>query len=444
MKVYSLLLMIVFLSSYGFSQIELSRLTIPTSPASSAIGIQPNQILRPKSYQALETALYSNFFDGSDGAIIPKDFALEFTPYWAKNRGLSLKDYVDPKFGQQFVRNSSFSIATTQSFLLEDSSKMNGIGFGYRTSFFISGPNDKKKIEELTAKIERDGDLYVGINRKILSIIYTDSNYDNLDAILNAIRPIITDALYTQVYNIQNPKEKSEADQVVNGIINSVRELSYSKDNRDDFFAKLYILIANKLDLNVGFDEYKSYLLSRQGFSIDVAYASFIGFPTGNFEFSYLPHHYFWLTPSYNFKSKLDGVKISASGVIRLEYYNSRFYDAYFPNSSVYANNVDYGLGISADYKKFSMQFELVGRESFGFVKAGVDTDGEYLYKWNSRSDVQYIGTFNYNISPSIVIAYSIGNRFDPIRNSKSTFVSTLSLNFGFGGPTEKDIVDKK
>lgn len=54
----------------------------------------------------------------------------------------------------------------------------------------------------------------------------------------------------------------------------------------------------------------------------------------------------------------------------------------------MFSNNLDYGIGLSVNYKKFSLQFELIGKESFGFVKSGVDIDGEELYKWKNRSDV--------------------------------------------------------
>jgi hypothetical protein len=440
MKIIILISVITVFGTFCFSQEKLSELTIPTSPAASAVGIQPNQILNPKSFQALETALYSNFFDASNNVIIPKDFALEFTPFWANDHGMSLKSYLFPTFGDQFKRNSSFSIASTQNFMLGDSTKMSGIGYGYRTSFFIPGQNDKNRIAELNTKIERDDELYIEIIQSI-DTLYMNQNPQDFDSLMMTIRSIIENVLFEKVFDKKKTKENFEVIEVLNDLMVSIKELPFDNQNPDEFYDKLYILIANKLNLNIGFEELKSYITKRQGFSLDIAYAGFIGFPTGDFEFSYLPHNYFWLTPTYNFKNRIDSVNISFSGVVRFEKYNLDFYNSYFPNNSVFSNNINYGLGISAIYKKFSLQLELIGRESFGFIKSGIDTDGEELFKWKNRSDIQYIGTFNYNINESIVLTYSIGNRFDPIRNPESTFISTLSINFGFGGPDEDDII---
>lgn len=427
----------ILFSFIGFSQDKLSTLTFPTSPAASATGIQPAEILRPKSYQALETALYSNFFDGSEGVVIPKDFALEFTPFWSADHGLSLSEYLFPTFGQQFIRNSSFSIASTQSFTLGDSSKISGIGFGYRVSFFGNNKDDKIKIHEMENDMHKQQSFY----SKIVSQLETDPEISPFDPTVfkRKIQSIIMDLLFSeQIYNRESQEEKKEANSLIDQILREIDKIKFNPENLDAYKDEIYLLIDGKLMAQAHFDEFKEYLKSRHGFALDIAYSAFLSFPSGNFQFSYIPHQYFWLSPNYQLKNKLDFLNFS--GVLRYSNYNLNFYDAYFQNHSVFSNNLDYGFGLSANFKLFNVQFELIGRNGFGFIKSGIDIDGEDLYKWKSSSDVQYLATFNYNINQSLVMTYTIGNRFDPIRNPESTFVSTLSLNFGFGAPDSKDI----
>jgi hypothetical protein len=430
------LYLFIFISVFSYSQDKLSNLSIPTSPASSTLGIQPTQILKPKSYQALETALYSNFYSESEGIVLPKDFSLEFTPFWANNHGISLAEYLYPDFKEQFIRNSSFSLASTQNFLLEDSSKINGLGFGYRTSFFFNNKLDKSRILLFQDSIKKVQTFYSKIVSELEDISISSKDF-NMEDYFIKMKSVILDLIFE--LKIFSVSEIDEAKKFVNQIIDEAKALPFDSENIESFVENTYLIIDGHLKSQKYYDHFKSYLKKRHGFSVDVAYASFLAFPTNNFEFSYLPHHYFWITPTFSFKNKLDFLDFS--GVLRYEKHNSKFYDAYFPSTQLFSNNLNYGFGLSTTFTKFSFQFELIGRNSFGFVLSGVDTDGENLYKWKSKSDVQYVGTFNYNINEGIVLTYSIGNRFDPIRNPESTFVSTLSINFGFGGPDKHDLI---
>jgi hypothetical protein len=151
-----------------------------------------------------------------------------------------------------------------------------------------------------------------------------------------------------------------------------------------------------------------------------------------------LPRQSFWVTPTYNFKDKWSVLKLMA--VVRYEWYNSGYYKLYFPDAKIYQNNIDYGLGIAAEFKKFSLNVEMVGRYSNSEIPAGTDAEGNKLYRKDQKSDFQYIGSFSYNLTDQIILSYSIGNRFEPIQNPNNTLVSMLSLNLGFGAPTKSDL----
>lgn len=125
-------------------------------------------------------------------------------------------------------------------------------------------------------------------------------------------------------------------------------------------------------------------------------------------------------------------------GVTRYEWYDLDYYKKYFPEKDIYENNFDYGLAINTEFKKFNLNFELVGRKSVSELLAGTDANGNQLYRKEEQTDLQYLGTFNYNLTDQMVLSYTLGNRFEPILNLTNSLVSTL--NFGFGTPTKSNL----
>lgn len=126
--------------------------------------------------------------------------------------------------------------------------------------------------------------------------------------------------------------------------------------------------------------------------------------------------------------------------VYRFEHYNLDFYRNYFPNSTVYNNNHDYGLSLLADFRKCSVQMEVVGRSNRSEIPVGTDAQNNTLYVIKKNQDLQYMLTLNYRLTPQAVLTYRIGNQFDPILNPKSTLISNLSVNFGFGAPDKQSL----
>lgn len=413
------------------SQEKLNSLTAPSSPASSILGLQPTTILSPKSYQTLETAIFSNFINNYS-PIVPNDFALEFTPYWAKNNRLSIEEYLYPKSGiHQFIRNSSFSIASTQNYILGDSTSTNGLAFGYRTTFYFGNKKDREIIQQHEAKSDRKNRIYnkIGIRAEKLG---DDNNIKNKADFLGEIKSTILDA-----FRMYEDEEESEI--LTNKILLDSETLpELDKAKISDFVEGFRNLVDNNLKGDILFNEYKAYIRERQGLEIDIAYANLLNFPTNSFEYSFIPRQSFWITPTYRFKDKLTFLKVL--GVLRYEWYNLDYFKKYFPNTNIYKNNFDFGFALSTKINRFSFQFELVGRKSNSEIPAGTDNLGNELFRKDHKSDNQYIGTFNYNLTDQIIISYNIGNRFDPIQNSNNTLVSSLSLNLGFGTPNRDNI----
>jgi hypothetical protein len=427
--------LLIILPVISYEQEKLNKLQTPTSPASSILGLQPAAVLSPKSYEALETALFSNFI-GENGSIsIPNDFALEFTPYWTKSHGLSLDEYLYPKSGfDQFVRNSSISVASTQNFLLGDSSASNSLAFGYRTTFYFGNNKDREVVKKFTADILANTSISSAIAAKATYLVMNENIKDG-EELISKLKPDILKAIY-QSAKFDNLEDAVKlTDEIIEKCaLMPPLELS----SPDTFIDSLNSIIDNKLDAATIYNQFKSYIGKRYGFSVDVAYAGFLNFPSNSFEAAYLPRQSFWITPTYNFKDRWSALKLIA--VLRYEWYNSGYYKLYFPDAKIYQNNFDYGLSVAGEFKRFSLSFEIVGRYSNSEIPAGTDSEGNELYRKDQKSDFQYIGSFSYNLTQQIIVSYSIGNRFEPIQNPENTLVSVLSINLGFGAPTKEDL----
>lgn len=435
-----------FASQAQLTQQKLDALTAPSSPASSILGMQPTAILNPKTYQALETAIYSNVMNGGK-ASLPNNFALEFTPYWATNHGLKLEDYLKPKkiLKDHIVRNSSFSLASSQDFALGDSSMSNAIGFGYRTTLFFGNQADVDSINAYENFINNELNTRSNIIPASYGVLQMDSTKDQF---LNDIQPIIKG----HFINDLKTHPDSTAAKVKNAvaIIKSLLpELKKDKSNLDDFFQKYTDAIDSVFKLKSTNEKFKSYIRHRQGLFIDMAYATFVNFPTNNFEYSIVPKQSVWVTPSYRLRIPLKSPGIGDAdkyfcirflGVLRYQWFQLDYYKNYFPVSQVYHNNLDYGGAVAVEFNKFTFQFEAIGRTSESELPAGTGANGEALYTKQSASDFQCNGAFSYRINDQIALTYTFGKGFRPMFNAEQTLISMLSLNLGFGGPTTQNL----
>jgi hypothetical protein len=406
-------------------QEKLIPLKAPTSPAASILDMQPGTVLAPKSYSALEAALFSNF-SNDEGATVPDDFGLEFSPYWATKEGLTLEDYLNPDNPwEEVVRNSSFSLASTQNFLLEDDTKTKSLAFGYRTSIFFGNSNDYQTTSSFVSNLA----AYQRINAFILAQVDINQ-YSTKDGYLGALHPLLVSKL-VEIKKMSLSEAMAFADKVVEAAM----ALDFDESDKNAFQNEFVNLLDLQTKLGEHFEDFKTYLKNRHGLTTDFAYATFVNFPDNDFKFSEVPRQSAWFTPSYRFGDGVNWLKVL--GVVRYQWYYKHYFEKYFPDTKVYDHNLDYGVAIEGEFKKFSLRFELTGRTSSSLEESGLDPDGNVLYRKISEKDTQYIGTFTYNLTDKIALSYQIGSQFKPVFTGAETLVSLLSLNFGFGGPNK-------
>lgn len=426
MKNSPIVAVFLLLSSALLAQDKVNALTAPTSPASSILGMQPGTILTPKSFKALEAALYSNFSDGNGGGVIPDDFGLEFTPYWFTNHGLGLKEYFHSGIGRQILFNSSFSIASSQNFLLQDSTRTKTLALGYRTSVFFGSKSDYTTINNQLVTSAKVMNIRIAVMGQFIALTAVPAN-NTKDAFILGVTP----TLLAQITSAG--KSAAEAQRLTDKICSTAQEdaVAFNPANKDLFFAAFLDIISEKLE--EGYEKFKDYLKARDGLTIDFAYASFLNFPTNDFEYSIVPRQSIWLTPSYRFVAS--GVTLKALAVYRYEWYNKKYFTKYFPASKIFESNNDFGVAIEGQLKKFTLQFEGTYRSSKSEEIAGIDANSNILYFKKTASDSQYIGKLTYLVTPAIALSYQIGSGFKPVFSTTGTLISLLSVNFGFGGP---------
>ncbi|HBV14839.1 hypothetical protein [Chryseobacterium carnipullorum] len=405
---------------------KIADLKVPSSPAASILEIVPGTILQPKSYQALEAAIYSNF--ATDNKLkLPDNFSLEFTPYWFKDHGLSLKDYLGkPTFTDQLKRNSSFSLASTQSYFLSDSTKTSSLAIGYRTSFFLGSKKDDEKVAALLESVYLGEKIVTQILP--LAIVTLRSNPSTGKDFMDQLEPDIEESLLGLKISKEVIKEFSKA------LRNEIEKTKIQEFNTEKLAGVINSVSKNFFKMESDYKELKEYINNRYGFYLDMAYANFINFPTNNFEFSIVPKQSVWLTPSYRFADDLKNFKLI--GVIRYQWNNTDYFGKYFPDNKLYKNNFDYGIAVNGKFDKFSAHVEVIGRQSNTDIIVGKDSDNNILYRKNKESDVQYLGTLSYRLTDQVVLSYSLGKNFEIVSTNENNLISLLALNFGFGAPT--------
>ncbi|MES2655821.1 MAG: hypothetical protein V4620_09550 [Bacteroidota bacterium] len=409
---------------------KLTPLKAPTSPSSIIIGSQPNTVSRPKSWQAVETSLISNYFNESGNIIIPKDYSLEVTPFWLDNKAkITIEEFLNPGFKESFWQNLSFSISSTKDYLIKDTIKTDAIGIGARTMLW-QGSKDAEayKVKVLNTamnKTELSQKIYVKaiqllqdtaikskdtfINKLILAInndlsILKDIETEDKSNWIDDFRAILTLKLPKEV-----PKINDEIDEIIDNFVSLDKYITELTELQKD----------------------------RTGFRIELASAIALNFPTNSTNYSYAPKYGVWLTPSYQDKN---WKHFEMLGVLRFLWNDQNFIKKYLPNDKIYDQNYDYGLRLVYKYEKFSIEAEIIGRYSDLTLERTKDSLGVVTTKSESKSDIQYLLNLNYRISDSMVLSYNLGKKFDVFSSTDKNLISVVTINYGIGAPKKSNI----
>ncbi|MBL0341310.1 MAG: hypothetical protein IPP71_10450 [Bacteroidetes bacterium] len=418
------LLLIALFSNEAKSQeaIDLTELKAPSSPAFSILGVQPNDIARPKTFEALEANLFSSI-SGENNTILPNNYALEFSPYWLMSHPKVQYKQLQPSFGQTVLQNASISVATNQYQGSEDTSLIfSKMGFGFRT-MLIEGKTDSKVQELVLDQLQKR----VVLSQVVLHMLVENTQLTDLNEIRDAIEKEFISAGLSEEQAGQDANEIYQVMKQINENNNKSSSIEESKrliEKTNEF------LIADQETSNRIINAAKSLQeanLDKKGFMIEFAGALVLDFPENNTNYSKVTKYGVWLTPGYRFKdvNGKSGNTIELLGVMR-----------YLRNEAAtdFSDNIDLGLRAGIGIKKLSFSGEIIHR--YQRVLVSETTQNGFITKTTkSLSDTRYDFNIEYKISDKLVLAYTFGQNFTFNTEFAGNLISVASLNFGFGGP---------
>jgi len=126
---------------------DLNSIRSSSAPAFTILDINPTSIERPLNPRDFSTSILSSVGDSESS--LPGNLAIEFAPYWWTGRpDIEFDDLLhDSSLGDNFVRNLSFSLASSER--KEGESASTDLAFGFRTTL-LSGKPSKKLSESIS------------------------------------------------------------------------------------------------------------------------------------------------------------------------------------------------------------------------------------------------------------------------------------------------------
>lgn len=415
-------LQIIHLNGYTQKGEDISTLTTPSAPAFTILGFQPNEIARPKSFNAMEASLLSSFTSGAN-VIIPRNYAIEFSPYWFRSHPtLTFKEYVSPTAGQSLLQNLSFSLATTTEKSSEDTSQsFSKMGIGVRTQIFTGKATDYLTDVMLYATLIKNRQKVVIGMISVLNYIKTLSFPDktayrdkfdyefgnmlksmkdpNLELALKQLKIEFVDPIWVSD-TIKDPENVTNG---INKIIEKLKEQTVTKDYQD---------LVKNLEFSIK---------EKWGFILEINGALVLDFPTNDIGYSQVPQWGIWIIPTYRLKS----LHFEFIGMIRYLHKN-------VPND--FSDNIDLGGKLVYQSLKFSIYAEGLYRYQ-SMIVSKISDGSTTTTTTRKQSDYRIDCTFEYKIADKLSVNYTIGKNFNEPLVQSGNLISTVGLNFGIGGP---------
>ncbi|HKC36887.1 MAG TPA: TonB-dependent receptor, partial [Chitinophagaceae bacterium] len=401
----------------NFSQETPITNIIPSSaPAFSVLGVSPVEISKPNKWNALQAALYQNFVS-EKGVGVPKDFSLEFSPYWLKDHPtFTYKDYLNKSAFT--LRNLSVSLASSKVPYVNDSAQ--GIGLGIRLPVFTANQSRQEMSRALTSFIDsvkkRTSDWQTIFSFLIDEFSFSDKT---IGQFLQTIRDSISKG--STVWRI-NAAEISR-------LCNDSLFLKFKEKTNEKFsnYSEEIKIYTDNYYSSSNYENAKSITQKiaealKESSRLEFCAASAIVFPTSKLNYSRAYKLALWADYSFNFSGKGN-----FSGTFAIRYVKD--FDADTVGS---ANNAD---GI------IRLNFSFGNTERFLISTWGVlryktkkissySTSSGTVHVTQSDSDNKYGLDVSYKLTDNIAFSYSLGKgfRFPSFANKANALFNYLNL----------------
>jgi len=119
---------------------SIDDIRTPPSPAFVLLGIEPSSVELPTTPRALGLSLLSAT---NQGDIIPRNYALEFAPYWLvpEHRELTFEEYYHPNIAQSLSQTFSVSLISAKQTGIDSLLSGSDVALGIRTQLLSGEPS---------------------------------------------------------------------------------------------------------------------------------------------------------------------------------------------------------------------------------------------------------------------------------------------------------------
>lgn len=394
------------LFSQETEEASVDLLKVPASPAFIILGIQPTEIERPSSPTDFLLSIQNATQDFNT---LPRDYAVEFNPFWTF--GIDSDNFTMAKFnGDQSIwkniaQSTTLSIGTTP-FEVNDSSEITSMGLGLKFSL-LRGELAKDKNSELGQKQQAINNAVNDLKIKsIEEYKENDKEYKKQEAKLKK--------QLKKLKNTESTKEKEAINKEIQIHQDSMTTMVSNYMKKADTFEE----IENQLKQDK--EEFNEILsseeetLERQGFKLDIAGAIALDFPGELINDGKLRKSGAWITGGQEWEEW----SLLFSG----RYFHEKEQNyAQYDFTQAENNMLDFG-----------------GKLVYENEENNLSLSAEYLYRWNSIEEVEnsckYDFRIEYAFKPNQFVAFTVGRQFDDLRPQfDGNLIAVLDLILGFG-----------
>jgi hypothetical protein len=433
---------LVFISLLLFGNINaqlFEDLKSPSMPSASIIGTQINEITRPKSMKALETALLNNFVGPNNNLLIPNNYAFEVTPYMlSKRKNFNYLSYLNDSVWNNVKRNFSFSVASTNDYVINDSITSNALGFGIRTIILNGQPDEKLAASYKKMLMHYDG--LRNIESNVISLIDAYLDAENKPYNIDSIAAFIV---------IQKKFKSKDTAAIITEIFKLIPDTTSEKSITNAFsdLLKKTLSLHKLIELRKLIDKVKT---ERYGWRLEVDAALALSFPTNEFDYSFTPKQALWFNLSWRIPKKTEDKGKLYKGPSNWELVllgrwinnDESFINKYNPIDTLEfkpGEVYDFGLRTVFETGKFSAEIEYIYRLNKNTET--ITVNGNNYSRTINDDTYKLLLNINYNLTDNIVFSYNIGQNFDSPGLTGRNLISGFSLNFGFGAVKVEDLV---
>lgn len=388
MKRIILILAPIFFFFKNTTAQDISKLTVPTSPAFSILNFEPSAIMRPTNAKSLATDVLNSF--DKDGKL-KLNFGIEVAPYWLSSHpNLTREQYLKPNTGQTFLQSLSISAASVK----DSASVNNKLSAGFRFRLYNGEPVKELEIASVELKSRTTVVAIINGIKNVADGITINTIQKAVDAIEKAL---VTKNIDKAIIE----KVKKDAAVISGDYADTVTDIKLFLDKlilvRVDAYGELAKKVSNLL-------------YDRRGFILEFAGAS--GFNTSNK--NSIEKIGFWGNASYF---------VSADDLFTL---TARYM---FKNADTVSNNIDIGLGFLKKNNQYNISVEGMAR-FYSAIISDINISNQTIKRVEKQFTYRLAAQASYAISKDISINISLGKDFDAPFISRSGFFSILGVNY--------------